>query len=617
MVLNEFEPDDVFGELNQKFANVSLEQPNPIEDIYREIALDDLFEYRDTLEYSTNYASCHSAMKNIRRYLTQKISLDRIQNVIDLNIQDRIKKILETPGYDELKYETAWTITNIAYGTKEHTSSLIQSGVINSLIYCFRTTDNFRVRSQSAWALANVSIESPRYREMMAQENLIGIIALALTEKCEIVYSKLNLAMNQGRITKNDQGQIVCNSKSDTDDVKDLTWSLANICRGGFKTAEHWEQYLVAFNAFSQCVHFDNSDIWTEACWGLSRILSNMYNHDPFFAVLDLHPRLCPRLIQLLRYADVNFVSYFPFIQVLIHGDPLRNEAAATILPVLQTISNFSSGPNEYIEILLNADLLNTIWWYMSSDIPPALRRNAILTISNLAAGNESIVRKVVYNENIMRSVIAHVTVPGYLYYAENGSWISTPKAPTVDTKEEWRIVKEALWVLSNITTLADDDCICALLRNYSKLIKLLSALLRYPALPLPICLKVVDVLIRIVDRTSKIAELTPPVLPIPRNHYAEEMLREDITSSLTLLSERFRSLELDEQVGILRTAIMYSSPQLYQNNDSGNTAGLASAFGLSRSGFHLSRPNVRRIVHGYEDGDVRLIEDAINSITL
>ena len=42
MVVNEFEPDDIFGELNQKFANVSLEQPNPVEDVYREILFDDV-----------------------------------------------------------------------------------------------------------------------------------------------------------------------------------------------------------------------------------------------------------------------------------------------------------------------------------------------------------------------------------------------------------------------------------------------------------------------------------------------------------------------------------------------------------------------------------------------
>ena len=135
----------------------------------------------------------------------------------------------------------------------------------------------------------------------MAQENLIGAVANALTDKCEAIYSKLTSAVNQDDFQKTEDGHITMNSKTDSDDVKDLTWSLANICRGGFKTVEHWEQYLVAFNAFSQCISFNNQEIWSEACWGLSRILSNMYNYDPFFEALNLNPHLCPRLINLLK----------------------------------------------------------------------------------------------------------------------------------------------------------------------------------------------------------------------------------------------------------------------------------------------------------------------------
>lgn len=140
--------------------------------------------------------------------------------------------------------------------------------------------------------------------------------------------------------------------------------------------------------------------------------------------------------------------------------DTNRNQNMSVVLPVLQTISNFSSGPNNYIEVLMDADLLNSIWWYMTPDTHQSLRRNAILTISNLAAGNEGIVRKVVYNENIMQTVINHVTVPGHLYSAEECKWIPSSKSTVPDTKDEWRIVKEALWVLSNITTLANDDSI-------------------------------------------------------------------------------------------------------------------------------------------------------------
>lgn len=41
MVVNEFEPDEIFKELNRKFANVSLEAPS-FEDIYKEIMLSDV-----------------------------------------------------------------------------------------------------------------------------------------------------------------------------------------------------------------------------------------------------------------------------------------------------------------------------------------------------------------------------------------------------------------------------------------------------------------------------------------------------------------------------------------------------------------------------------------------
>ncbi|KAI8047461.1 armadillo-type protein [Thamnidium elegans] len=583
MVMNEFEADEIFGELNRKFANVSLEQASQ-NDVYHEITFSDLFTYRDTIECSNNYQACYSAIRNIRRYLTQSISNDRIQNVFDLGIQDKIRSILQEPGYDELKYETAWTITNLAYGTPEQTQNLVDTGIIDALIKCFRSCDKYSVKSQSAWALANVSVDSLHYRESMVQENLIGDIAQALGQKCDSICSKLT---SSDQYRQSDKGSIIVDNKADRDDVKELTWSLANICRGGFKTAEHWEQYLQAFDAFSKSVSFESIDIWSEACWGLSRVLSNMYNYDPFFESLNLNPSLCPRLIHLLRHQEMS-----------------------VLLPVLQTISNFTSGPNEYIEILLEADLLNNIWWYMTPDTQHQLRRNAILTISNLAAGNQQIVREVVYSEKIMQSVIAHVLVPGHIYRPDECSWVPSSRSVLPHGKEEWRIVKEVLFVLSNITTLANDDSICVLLRDYSSIIRLLSALLQYPQLSITVCLKVVDVLIRIVDRTNQISELTPPTLSESRNPYAEEMIREGVIPALVYLCQLNQSSELTEQSEILQMAITCHSPAT-------NAIGSANAFGLSRHGIHLPGPNIRRIVKGYEDGDVRFIEDAINSIQL
>ncbi|KAI8379001.1 armadillo-type protein [Blakeslea trispora] len=578
MVISEFEPDDIFKELNQKFANVSLDRSD--DQGQQEILFDQLSEYRDTLEYSSEYHQCYYAMKNIRRYLTQSVSLERIQHVFDLDLQDRFRTILETPGYDELKYETAWTITNLAYGSTEHAAQLIDTGVIDALIYCFRSTENYRVKSQTAWALANISIESPRYRESMAHDNLIGDIAQALSDKCHMIATKLQSAINQDRISQDDQGQIICHSKPDAEDIKDLTWSLANVCRGGFRTVEHWEQYLIAFQAFSQCINFENRDIWSEACWGLSRIFSNMYDYTPFYQSLELDPTLCPRLVHLLRSQPVD-----------------------AVLPILQTISNFSSGPNDFVEILLSADLLSNVWWYLSPDTPHQLRRNAMLTVSNLAAGHEDIVFKVVSNENCMKYVMAHLQIPGHRYHPHAHQWRASSNATIPESIEEWRIVKEAMWVLSNTCTLADADTIFMLLHEHTNLIYDLANLLHYPALPEPICLKIVGVLLCLVNRTNQTSGLHQEE---GTNTYAEQIIQEGVMPELNFLCRELGSHELSAQTELLHTALLSSTAKVQ-----------ADAFGLPRQGLSLPGTDVRRIVHGFEDGDVRLIEHAFNYVKI
>lgn len=99
----------------------------------------------------------------------------------------------------------------------------------------------------------------------MAQENLIGDVAQALAQKCEMIAHKLSSGLDQDQYRLTLDDHIVVDNKVDRDDIKDLTWSLANICRGGFRTVEHWEQYLHAFDAFSMAINFVHNEIWTEA----------------------------------------------------------------------------------------------------------------------------------------------------------------------------------------------------------------------------------------------------------------------------------------------------------------------------------------------------------------
>lgn len=138
-------------------------------------------------------------------------------------------------------------------------------------------------------------------------------------------------------------------------------------------------------------------------------------------------------------------------------------------------------------------------------------------------------------------------------------------------------------------------------LRQYTAIVHNLAALLRFPQLPLTICLKLVDAFKSIMERTTQIAELASTVQPLEKNPYIEDLVREGVLASLGEQCVYHKSDELQLHSEALYTMITSSA-----------VARNASAFGLP---LHL--PGVRKIVHGFEDGDIRLIENAFTNIQL
>lgn len=88
------------------------------------------------------------------------------------------------------------------------------------------------VNYQSAWALANIAGESPSYREEMMSRGLSDSIALILDE----IFDEIN------DTTYFVSGKMYISDKVYYAALDALLWSLANIARGGFRTAEHWEK---------------------------------------------------------------------------------------------------------------------------------------------------------------------------------------------------------------------------------------------------------------------------------------------------------------------------------------------------------------------------------------
>lgn len=56
----------------------------------------------------------------------------------------------------ELQFEAAWTITNVASGTRSQTQAVVQAGAVPILVKLLTSSDS-RLCEQAAWALGNIS----------------------------------------------------------------------------------------------------------------------------------------------------------------------------------------------------------------------------------------------------------------------------------------------------------------------------------------------------------------------------------------------------------------------------------------------------------------------------
>lgn len=121
---------------------------------------------------------------------------------------------------------------------------------------------------------------------------------------------------------------------------------------------------------------------------------------------------------------------------------------------------NITSGPNSCVEGLLRTPILTSITRLLEPQAPNEIRRDAFLVISNLAAGNEKMIKHVIEHKVVMNSVVAHITVPGYTYSNDPAQWTPTLTNAYYMKNDEWKVTKEALWIIFNIVSLGSDSSV-------------------------------------------------------------------------------------------------------------------------------------------------------------
>ena len=96
------------------------------------------------------------------RRIRSLLSVDQnppVDAVIATGVVPRLVQFLNVNDNEQLQFETAWVLTNIASGTSSHIEELIKHDVISSLIKLL-SSDNPDVANQAVWTLGNISGDS-------------------------------------------------------------------------------------------------------------------------------------------------------------------------------------------------------------------------------------------------------------------------------------------------------------------------------------------------------------------------------------------------------------------------------------------------------------------------
>ncbi|KAI1315751.1 Importin alpha subunit (Karyopherin alpha subunit) (Serine-rich RNA polymerase I suppressor protein) [Mortierella claussenii] len=253
----------------------------------------------------------------------------------------------------------------------------------------------------------NISGDGPPYRDLILQSGALDVI-LQLIEMCE-----------DPTVAKDQKYMI----------LRIAVWCVSNLCRGSGRCAPEWLQVTPAFPMLRKLMYIDDTEILADTCWAMCRILNGTHKMNLDTVVIDRE--LCVRFVALLSEPH-------PTIQV----------------PSLRSLINIASGPEHHTQLLIDAMAIPVLGSHeMLSHHNSTIRRDALLGISNVTAGTADQVREVTVQDSgsVMRRVL-DILRRGDV----GGEELNDDTAENHEEGGDWRVLREAAWVISNATSVLD-----------------------------------------------------------------------------------------------------------------------------------------------------------------
>ncbi|KAI8971091.1 armadillo-type protein [Pilobolus umbonatus] len=584
MTIDEYEPENDLMEISRKLSSVTIYKvPGEGE----HIAKDSLPTIKYLLLSAENEKIKQSA-RLLRKYLAITSKDEScVNDIIELDILNRLKEIIATNPDEDIKFECSWIVTNIAAGASYQTTAIYKTGFVDVLLSCVSNSRlKFDVKIQAAWALGNIAgDDKPIYREELMKKGFTQIIVDLLEDRYNLIM------MNSNYYRRERDQRFYITYTSEVSNIATLIWILTNMSRGGFQVAELYPKYSVMFSQLVKFIIFDNIDIQEQLYHALYRILYNMHEVDPFYDQDLITTTLCSRLAVVLRDGNTK----------LLWG-------------ALKTAINISSAPDRVTIILKHVDVLSYMARVLSPNTPDEYKVDSFLIVSNLSVGNEEMVHYVISHKSVMANVIAHISVPGSVFSPNSYEWIPSLQRFERNYKVDWRITKEAVLTVFNLFASGNDTSIWELMKDHPILLRALDSLLFYKDLPTNICEKVITTLIALIQRSNKWVDTR---FTDRKNPYVRELINDGIPTVLPSIQKTYGRLHIRELCSNLGKLLEISELNVGDAKNITAKPDLASVFGLATLEEIKSKSNKRRIIRGMEDGDVRLIENAVGNLCI
>ncbi|CAK1592841.1 unnamed protein product [Parnassius mnemosyne] len=284
---------------------------------------------------SNNLAVKTVSARAARRMLSQEKN-PPITLMVDAGVIKPLVEALDRDDCQDLQFEAAWAITNIASGTHEHTMAVINGGAIPKLVSLLARGGI--VGEQSAWALGNIAGDGAAPRDaVLAAGAMPGLLPLMTPT-------------------------------TPPSQLRTAVWTYSNFCRNKNPLVK-FDMVAPALTYVSELLLLADQDVLADACWALSYLTDGP--NERIEAVQNT-PHLLPRLTKLLD-----------------HKSP------AVRTPALRAIGNMLTGADEQTDRCLDAGCLDYLVNLMRCG-KFSLMKEASWAVSNILAGTQTQIQRAI-----------------------------------------------------------------------------------------------------------------------------------------------------------------------------------------------------------------------------